>query len=197
MSNPSEINEAELIALLQEGTQSAFNQVYRLFQPSLVFFANRLLLGGQDIMDAEELVQDVFVRFYHRRTTFESLSHLRSFLYLATKNACLDKLAKDKVRMRRFETFIADFDETEEAILAQITYSELMREINQAIDLLPDKCRHIMKQFLDEGKNAQEIAADLDVTVSTVNNQKSRGISILRRKLSQSSLAFLLTLLLP
>lgn len=194
MAEYSDIDEKELIEQLEKGLPEAFNVLFKLYQPSLVFFANRLLMNA-DLMDAEEVVQDVFVKLYAKPKPFESLTHIKSFLYLVTKNACLDRIAKDKVHMRRFESFISTFDESEEAIDTQIIYAELLSEIKAGIELLPDKCRFIMKQFLEEGRNAQEIAKEMNISVSTVNNQRSRAIGILRNKLSNRGLSLLISIL--
>lgn len=194
MSQYPDIDDSGWIDQLHKNVPEAFNRLFRQYQPSLVFFANRLLIGA-DPMDAEEVVQDVFLKLHGRLTNFQSLTHIKSFLYLVTKNACLDRLAKDRVRKGRFEAFVATFDESEEAILTQITYAELMREINEAVAQLPERCRAIMQQFLEEGKNAQEIAKEMNISVSTVNNQKSRAISILRKRLSDMGMLVLLAAL--
>lgn len=188
-------NGSITITRLKDGDESAFDELYYLFHPRLVFFANRLL-NSVNNLDAEELVQDVFLRFYHRRTQFDSLEHIHSFLYVSTKNACLDQIAKDKVKSKRFSVFISDFSEVEDAIDSQIIYSELISELSKGIEFLPEKCRLIMKQFLEEGKSANEIASTMNISVSTVNNQKARGINLLRRRLTKNPLFLLLIFLL-
>ncbi|MBL1411211.1 RNA polymerase sigma factor [Sphingobacterium faecale] len=194
MSQLTDENECELLAPLRNGDIEAFNQYFRRYHAKLVFFSNRILMSS-DLQDAEEVVQDVFVKFFNRRTKFESGAHIKAFLYLSAKNACLDIIAKEKVRLRRYDAITSQFEELEDNVVAQIVYTELIQQVNQAIDLLPNKCRAIIKKFLDEGKNAQEIAQDMNLTVSTVNNQRARGIRILRSKLSAEGMKFLIFIL--
>lgn len=184
-------DERELLLRLRDGNDKAFEKVFGQFQPALVFFANRLLCH-QGLMDAEEVVQDTFMKFHERRASFATMQNIKAFLYITTKNACLQKIQKEQVRLRRFEKFIAPFDEAEDAVLQEIMYAEVLREVSMAIELLPDQCRNIMKRFFEEGKSAKEIAEELDITVSTVNNQKSRAISLLKKRLSGAGITLLL-----
>ncbi|GEN71214.1 DNA-directed RNA polymerase sigma-70 factor [Chryseobacterium lathyri] len=174
-----------------EGDQYAFSEIFHKFQPALVFFANRLILS-YNLNDAEEIVQDIFVKLYDKRTSFKTMDSVKAFLYISAKNACLNRIEKEKVRLRRFDQYISSFDESEDNILKNIIYSELVREISAEIDLLPTKCKLIMKQLFEEDKNAKEIADDLEITVSTVKAQKARAISILKKRLSGAGIAFLL-----
>lgn len=191
MHRYTNIGEKDLLQLLQKGDETAFTQVFYQFQPALVFFANRLL-SGQACIDAEEIVQDTFLKLFERKGTLVTLQNVKAFLYIVTKNACLDHIAKEQTRLRRFEKFITSFEESEDTILSEIVYAEALREVSMAIELLPEKCKVIMKQFFEEGKDAKEIAQGLNITVSTVNNQKSRAISLLKQRLSGAGIALLL-----
>lgn len=191
MKNLENMTQDFVALRFAEGDQYAFSEIFHKFQPALVFFANRLIFQ-YNLNDAEEIVQDIFVKLNDKKTSFKTLDSIKAFLYISTKNACLDRIAKEKVRIRRFDKYITTFDESEDNILKVIIHSELIREISSEIDLLPTKCKLIMKQFFEEDKNAKEIAEDLGITVSTVNNQKARAISILKKRLSGAGITLLL-----
>lgn len=191
MKNLENMTQDFVALRFAEGDQHAFSEIFHKFQPALVFFANRLIFQYH-LNDAEEIVQDIFVKLNYKKASFKTLDSIKAFLYISTKNACLDRIAKEKVRTRRFDKYITTFDESEDNILKVIIHSELIREISSEIDLLPPKCRLIMKQFFEEDKNAKEIADDLGITISTVNNQKARAISILKKRLSGAGIALLL-----
>lgn len=180
-----------LLQGLRNGDQYAFHQIFQKFHKAIVYFASKLL-PEYNYYEAEEIVQDVFVKLYEKRSSFNSFENIKAFLYIVTKNACLDKIAKEKVRFNRFGKYIQDFEESEESILQNIIDAELISQLGAEIDALPEKCRIIMRQFLDEDKNAKEIAHDLGISVSTVNNQKSRAISILKKRLGNTGIALLL-----
>ncbi|MBL1410432.1 RNA polymerase sigma factor [Sphingobacterium faecale] len=184
------IKECELIQQFHDGDEGAFVWVFKTFQPALVFFANRML-SSQDITEAEEVVQDVFMRFYARKKNFQKISSIKAFLYISTKNRCLQLLEKDAVRQRRFQDYRYMYTDVQDSILDDILYSELIRELSDAIEQLPPQCRAVIKYFLEEGKNAKEIASLLGVSVSTINNQKSKGVALLKKRLSDSTFLFI------
>lgn len=185
------IDEKKVLQRLRDGDELAFAEIFHQFQPALVFFANRLL-RHYELIAAEEVVQDTFIKLFHRKETLHTMQSIKAFLYIVTKNACLDHIAKEQTRQRRFEKIMTSFEETEDTILSEIVYSEVIREVSMAIDLLPEKCKVIMKKFFEDGKDAKEIAKDLNITVSTVNNQKARAISILKQRLSGAGIALIL-----
>jgi len=191
MNAANHIDDAELLQQLRDGNQAAFDTVFRLFHPALCFFAKRLafdLPKGQ----AEEIVQDTFVKLWERRANFVDLTAVKAFLYITTRNACLNELDKEKVRNKKEERYLRTMPELEDAVVEEIIYAEVLREVAHAIETLPEQCQRIVKMAYEEGLTAKEIAASLNITVSTVNNQKSRGIALLRKRLSDTGFAFLL-----
>ncbi|QIH34469.1 sigma-70 family RNA polymerase sigma factor [Sphingobacterium sp. DR205] len=191
MMNSDNMTQDFLALKFAEGDRHAFSEIFHKFQPALVFFANRMIFRYH-LNDAEEIVQDIFVKLYDKRASFKTFESVKAFLYISAKNACLNRIEKEKVRLRRYDHYIAAFDESEDKILNDMIYSEVVREISSEIDLLPTKCRQIMKQFFEQDRSTKEIAEDLEITVSTVKAQKARAISILKKRLSGAGIAFLL-----
>lgn len=191
MKQIDDINQELLLQGLRKGDQYAFSTIFHRYHKSLVYFASKLLKQFSTA-DSEEIVQDVFVKVYERRTSFKTLDNIKAFLYIATKNACFDKIAKENVRSKRFDAYIQNFVESEDNILQHIIDSELINQLSLEIDALPEKCRDIMRQFFDEGKNSKEIAEDSGITISTVNNQKARAVSILKKRLRSAGMSLLL-----
>jgi len=184
-------DDADLIRQLHRGNPTAFDALFRMFHPALCFFAKRLAIGlpkGQ----AEEIVQDAFLKLWQRRVNFSDLSAVKAFLYIATRNACLNYIEKEKVRNRRHERYLNTVNEVEDAVVEEIIYSEVLREVALAINTLPEQCRRIIKMAYEDGLTPKEIALALNISVSTVNNQKSRGVGLLKKRLSGNGLALLL-----
>ncbi|SHG25584.1 RNA polymerase sigma-70 factor, ECF subfamily [Chryseobacterium arachidis] len=191
MKSTHEIEERALLTDFQSGDRMAFDKIFRLHHASLVFFANRLIVN-YDQIDAQEIVLDVFLKLYERKESFESLSSIKAFLYISTKNSCFNAIEKEKVRLKRVEGFTANFEEPDENnILSQIVLSEVYKELYQALELLPEQCKIIMQQLM-EGKTPKEVSQELDISVSTINSQKARAISILKKRLSGAGIALLL-----
>lgn len=191
MTSIHQIEERALLTGFQSGDRLAFDKIFRLHHAALIFFANRLLIS-YDQVDAQEIVLDIFMKLHERKQSFESLNSIKAFLYIATKNSCFSAIEKEKVRLKRFDGYTSAFNESDENnVLTQIVLAEVHRELYQALELLPEQCRIIMAKLM-EGKTPKELAEELSISVSTINSQKARAISILKKRLSGAGMALLL-----
>ncbi|MNK91958.1 RNA polymerase sigma factor RpoE [compost metagenome] len=102
MTSAFKIDEKALLTQFQSGNKLAFDQIFRLYKPALTFFGNRILSNYSQI-DSQDLVLDIFMKLYEKRASFESLQSIKAFLYISTKNTCLNAIEKEKVRLKRIE----------------------------------------------------------------------------------------------
>src|SRR5690606_28305128 len=159
-------NEGTLIRQLQDGNQAAFDTLFRMFHPALCFFARRLMVHLPKGL-AEEIVQDAFLKLWERRVSFAGIFAVKAFLYIAVRNTCLNYVEKENVRSRRHEQYLHSLNKVEDAVVEEIIYSEVLREVAQAIETLPDRCRRIIKMASEDRLTPKEIAQTLTSTVST------------------------------
>ncbi|MNL47195.1 RNA polymerase sigma factor [compost metagenome] len=120
---------------------------------------------------------------------------MKAFLYISAKNACLDGIEQEQRKSKRDNNWYLQRSDFEPDVEERIIHAEVLMEISQAIDLLPEQCRKIMKMSYEQGMSGKQIAEEMRLTVSTVNNQKARGISLLRKTLSVKGFSLLLVLL--
>lgn len=193
MINP--VNEKDIVIELRGGSRFAYEALFRHFYASLCFFANRLVI---DHFAAEDIVQETLFKFWQKRADFDSFSSIKAFLYISTRNACLNLIEKDQVRIKHWTVSAAEdsINADEINVLHAIMHAEVIREVSEAIESLPEQCRKIIKMTFEEGLKPKEIADHLGLAVSTVNNQKMRGLSLLRAKLANkvSSAALLIAI---
>lgn len=193
MMSRNMIDERALLNQFQSGDRTAFDHIFNLYHSSLVFFANKLLHNvGMDI--SKEIVLDIFLKVYDRKESFATLANIKAFLYIAVKNSCLKFIEKEKVKQRRFDRFSFSYEETESNVLDSIIQTEVYHELYHAIERLPEQYRIIMQRIID-GDTPKEISNELGIPVSTVNTQKSRAISLLKKSLSGAGIALLLNYL--
>jgi RNA polymerase sigma-70 factor (ECF subfamily) len=130
--------------------------------------------------DAENIVQDIFVMLWEKREVLEIKVSLAPWLFTLVKNRCLDFL--------RHETAGKEFAKEYEAkriALEQLDYAfssdeELEEILATAINSLPERCRKIFIKSRVEGKKYKEIAAELEISINTVENQMSIALKKLR-----------------
>lgn len=167
---------------------SDFNTVVKQYYPAIVFFAEKII---DNHAIAQEIAQDVFVKLWEKEQNFDNDTNIRNFLYLAARNRCLNYI-RDTKRKQQREDAIPPAPIPEDEITNNIILAEVWREIDLAINTLPEQCKKVIKMTFQEGKSTDEIANHLNITESTVRNQKARGLSLLKKSLSDKAFTFLL-----
>lgn len=174
------INEKDLIVRLKNGDQTAFELLFHFYYPGLVMYSTQFTA---DRMEAEEIVQDFFVRFWQRHQQIIPSDSLKSYLFLSVKNGSLNFLKHKKIE----EKYIRSMTELSNNHLVYdpdlYIASELQEKIKKAIDLLPEKCREIFIMSRMRGLKNEEIAAELNLSKRTVETQISKALKVLRVEL--------------
>ena len=169
-----------MVAFL-DGKEEGFDYFFKLYYKALCFFANRYL---NDLVTAEDVVSEGFIQLWNNKEKIESENHLRNYLYRAVYHLCLDCLQKIKTKEKYLHAIKDATQEEENEYSRNVTRSETTRQLEQAIDLLPGQCKRIFHKLYLEGKSVKDVAEELGLSISTINNQKSRGIKILQSRLT-------------
>lgn len=151
-----------------------YRKFFNTYYEAAVRFAAHYL---RDDSAAEDIAQEAFIRLHENRTAFNTPEKAKSFLYTTVKNLALNYLRHRKIEQDYLSTL--DPESIERSFLHEITYQETLRLLHAAIDTLPDQTRRIILLGLD-GKNNNEIAADLSISVNTVKSLKKTAYHHLR-----------------
>lgn len=162
--------------------EALFKSIYIEFFPSLIGFAKGYL---KDIALAEDVVEDVLLKLWSNRQTISAIKNLRFYLFVATKNACLNYL----IKIKKINSI--SIDELEIEICCTITNAEenlISQEnieiINNEISRLPKKCQAIFLLVKEEKLKYREVAELLNLSVKTIESQ----MAIALKRLSDSML---------
>lgn len=178
------MEEAELIDRCLLGDESALGDVIGLYQDRLYAFALRLLKNPQD---AEDAVQDAFVRAFRGLASYDRSRPFKTWLFTIMHNRCMDLL-----RARRPDISI---DEEAGAAVADAAAAEpdhgpLAFEtalVEKALAGLPPIYAEILLLQYKEDLDGPELAAVLGVPEGTVKARLSRARAMMREKLMQPS----------
>ena len=173
----------------QKGNPVAFTHVFDLFYRPLCYFAGTML---GDEGEVEEAVSDAFVKLWQKAAGFDDLKSIKGFLYISTKNRCLDLLKQQK----RQQASLADYRYTLDALGDgddhALLETEVLTMVYTEIERLPTKAQSIFKMLFLKGLRTDEVADQLGISVKTVRNQKARAIQLLQTALLKKGLpAFL------
>jgi len=149
-----------------------FHQVYEAYGPALYRFC---LLQMKNPADAEDIMQEVFLKRLYQAPEFQSSDHERRWLFRVALNQCRDEWK----RSRRAELPL------DEAVLISVPPEE--RDILEQVAALPEKLRTVIHLHYYEGYSLEEIASLLGVSLSAVKMRMKRGRDALRNRLGEWS----------
>mgnify|MGYP001188999902 CR=1 FL=1 len=169
----------ETINPLKQQEIPAFEQVFRQFNAPLCFFARRWV---NDLAIAQDIVTDVFVKLWQKRTGFKTLYSIKAFLYISTRNACINHTQQAKYQARVRESIRQRLSNEDSNGLNEAIYAEVLQQVNTIVKELPAKCREVITLCYSGGLNCHEIAHKMQISVHTVRNQKNRGVHLIRNR---------------
>lgn len=154
--------------------EGEFKEVYNQYF-SMIYRISLLYLRSAE--DAEDMVQDVFLKLLDKKSDFNGDEHRKSWLIKVTKNACKD-INKSFWKSRRvnIESLPELTNEKKDSDLYYVLESLL---------LLPDKYKIVLYLFYYEDYCIKDISKILNRKESTIQTQLSRGRKLLKKKLGR------------
>ena len=188
--------DSETLQAFTQGEKSAFSAVYNRYYEEILYFTHKLTSSREE---AEDITVEIFLKLFKIHDRFTNEPNIKAFLYLAARNNCLNYLRK--VRQRKTDR--KDFSDLSESGAHEIEDLEsqhaiieslLIKEIYEAVEELPERCRQVFKMIYIEGLDADVIAHQLSITTSTVRSQKRHALELLRVRFADNQLALVLIL---
>ena len=153
-----------------------FEEIYVSWFSRMKYFALEYVVSEED---AENIVQDVFTELWERKEILAYDVNLVALLFTSIKNRCIDLLrhrivVKEAVNLIQEEyqatlrMKLASLELFDQSLLSE---QDIERIITEVVDSLPEKCREIFIKSKIEGKKQKDIAAELNISLKTVENQ--------------------------
>lgn len=169
--------------------EEAFKQYYiPLFKVVYPILKNEAL--------AEDLVQEVFIKLWNKRSALYVTGSVKSYLYKVAINAALDEYNKVKKLKFTTEDKIEIRNEFVNSTEQFIDQKEIEQQIAAALDKLPPACKTIFILSREKELTYQQIADSLEISVKTVENQMGKALRIMREELSPYLKEFLKMILI-
>jgi RNA polymerase sigma-70 factor, ECF subfamily len=183
------LSEKELITGLQQGDKSIFDLLFRSYYSGLCSYANSYL-ESSDI--SEEIVQEVFVRLWDKHSKIFIHTSIRAYLFQSVFNGCINYLkgiqssgfkhvGLEDISIRH-ELMSMDLADSE---FSNMFSEDVERDLESAIDDLPDHCREIFRMCRVDNLSYKEIASKLKVSKSTVKTQMLRAMNRIMKQMEK------------
>ena len=174
------------IGLLRKGNRQEYEKIYREFFDFLFALGMQYLTNQNE---AENVVQDAFLRLWEVRERLNEGTNVRNFLYTLVRNLCLNQLRSRQAIWKHIDWLKAS--ETGYAIRSLselgdhvVEFEELVGRVQQAIETLPADLRTVFSLSRHEQLKYREIADKLSISPKTVEARMTKALKLLRTELS-------------
>lgn len=164
----------------EESPQKGCELLFRRYHQALCSHAVRYVYSKET---AEDLVSDVFCKFWKTQAYAGITSSYRLYLFRSVRNEAYNYLRLEFQKLDGIETA-----EVREGALSQrpdqvLQFEEVAHKLESLVESLPPQCRKVFLLSRFEGRKYQDIATELGLSIKTVEVHMVKALSIVRRGL--------------
>lgn len=175
MHQPLSDTETNLLRQLTEGNQSAFTELFHAYRDKLFSFLLRICSSPQQ---AEDIVQDVFLKIWTMRADLLEIRDFEPYLYRMSHNHAVNMLRKNA----RESAFRSKMQALPSLGLPEqeMNRKETEATIRHAIEGLTKQQKQVFILSREQGLNQKEISEKLEITIPTVKSHMTQALRFLR-----------------
>lgn len=177
------------VQALKNGDVTAFDQLFRKYSERLFLFSKKYLKSDEE---AHEVVQEVFLYIWEKRAELKPENSFNAYVFTIAYNRIKKhfnrKVLENKFKDEQLYLFLdasGDLDR-------EIDYKFLLEKVETIINELPERRRKIFRKRKYEGLPIKQIAADLNISPNTVENQLAAAQKQIQAELAKEKIAGLL-----
>ncbi|MDR2284212.1 MAG: RNA polymerase sigma-70 factor [Sphingobacterium sp.] len=197
MHSDSSHAEFEVLQRLKAGDHAAFEVLYNLYAKPLYWKLKRMV---KDTEEADELLQNLFVKVWERREQINIQQSFEAYLYRVAQHMAVDYFRRLERQSRLQDEVSKSSTEVDGDTEAQLIAKETQQLLDEAIAKLPEQRRRAFILCKIEGKTYLEAAEIMQISPNTVHNHLVKAVQSVKNHLAQSgrdiailTLLFLLT----
>jgi RNA polymerase sigma-70 factor, ECF subfamily len=171
-------SDYDLMTRVKNGDLVAYNQIVNKYKNRLMNVILRMIQSSEE---AEDIVQETFLRVYQHRDSFDFQHCFSTWLYTIALNLARNELRKRK-RFKFYDIFDMQGKETEIAVEMKLP-SNLPQHLERAIDGLPEKYKTAFVLRDMQELPYEEVAQIMNIPLGTVKSRVNRARALLKDKL--------------
>ena len=180
------VENIQLNIRLKEGNPSAFEELFKQTFPRMLGYCKLFI---HDQAQANDLVQECFVKLWEKRNTIKTTQSIESLLFVMLRNKCLNYLRDQK--LRDYEKDIESIKENELQYLYQLDFigkeektleESLIEAIRASVEKLPEKRKLVFIKAKIEGKKNKDVAEELGISLKAVEKHLHQAKEQIRQE---------------
>ena len=183
--------DSALVKSLSQGNNKAFESLFKRYAQKLFSFSLSYLKNENE---AEEVVQEVFLKVWLNRATLKTNTSFQSYLFTIAFNS-VKKTFNQKAKNNQFKLEIIDMLDSEtEGGDFEKNYQLIIQKLELFIDEMPDRRKAIFIRRKKQGESLVQISEEMSISVKTVENQITEAMKYLKKRFGEELPAGLLFL---
>ncbi|NRS87679.1 RNA polymerase sigma-70 factor (ECF subfamily) [Flavobacterium sp. 7E] len=176
--------DEELIELLEQGKDKAFDELYFRYRDLLVRF---VYVRMKSIPIAEEIVQEVFTTIWERRKVLVIQKKFSAYIYTSVRYVTLDYIKAHTITDQYIREVAGNNIVTSNSnnTIESIYHDELQEAVDKATSLLPKKAKEVFVLSRFKQYTNKEIAEELNISLETVKYHISYALKFMRSYLGE------------
>jgi len=183
------LNDTYILEGLKKGDKFIYELIFRTYYQGLCAFAKDNVRSSEI---AEEITQDLFLYLWENHSKIQIKTSLKAYLYRSVYNRCLNYFrdnfpsASKRIHLDKLgsQTELLKIEVTD-VFFDKIFSGQVESELENAVESLPGQCREIFRMSRYENYTYPEIAARMNISLSTVKTQMSRAMKKLSEKMEK------------
>jgi len=176
-------NNIDLIIRLKKGDASAYAYLIDTYNHKLCVYANSLL---NDISLSEDVVQNVFIKVWEKRSNLNSNYSIKSYLYKSVYNLCINEYKRNQSVTALEKKYIEELESVIEEKNEE-AFEKLILQVREAIQELPPKCKQVFLLSKKEGLTNIEISEYLNISKNTIERHINIAFSKIRKNVGSKT----------
>ena len=181
------VENTQLNIRLKEGNPAAYEELFKQTFPRMLGYCKLFI---KDKAQANDLVQECFVKLWEKRSFIKATQSVESFLFVMLRNRCLNYLRDQKLQL--VEKDIKLMDENELQHLYQLDFNgkeektieeSLIEAIKESVEKLPEKRKLVFVKTKIEGKKNKEVAEEMGISVKAVEKHLHQAKEQIRHEM--------------
>jgi len=184
LDNFKNITDQELVLLIKGEEKDAFRELFNRYVPRIYKFAFSYLKNKND---AEEIVQNVFLKVWEKRSSIKASENIKAFIFTITANKIYDFIRRKNIEHSFHNYSILNQGNNENNSWNSIVYKEVQQTIFNLANKLPSQQQKVFNLSKMEGLTNDEIAIRMGISKRTVENDLYRAVLFLKQNFKKES----------
>lgn len=187
--------DVQLLQLIKGGDRKAFESIYKKYWPILFDTAYKRVKSKEA---AEEIIQELFTYLWCKREELQLTHSFSTYIHVALKYRIFNYIRKETNNNKYVDHIKKSQPHFNNAVEESVLYNELNLALEKEINNLPKKCKQVFHLSRKENLTLKEIAAELDISINTVEKHLGKALKIIRGNLKDyvATITFLFLLFL-